>query len=459
MAGIGFALRRLSRQDDILGVVQSFGYSAIVAAGPWIFTILSLSGINLTAGYFVSDQEISIFRVMVIYNFAFSLVFTGPLLSIVTRYLADRIYLRDVSNAIGAMMGSLLIGMIISAVIVVPFYRFVAVIPEGIQVFAIINYMLVAAIWMANVFVSALKDYTAVTKAFGMGMLAACCGAVVGSQSYGLIGMLMGFNIGLTILLFTLIARIFSEYPYRLAQPFLFLVYLRRYWDLALIGLIANVALWVDKWIMWFAPQREQVIGLNFYSNYDSAMFLAYLTTIPSLAMFLVSVETEFFRNYQRFYSEIQEHCSLAKIRSNHAKMVENFTSNLRNILILQGAISIVVIIASAKIFELLQITYLQIGMFRIAVLGAFFHMIVQFLSIFLAYFDLRKQLLSVHIFFLIANAGLTYVSMSMGFAFYGYGFFLAAVLTAVFAFAIVAYNVPRLPYLAFIKNNPSTDV
>ena len=35
--------------------------------------------------------------------------------------------------------------------------------------------------------------------------------------------------------------------------------------------------------------------GMIMYSDYDSAMFLAYLTIIPSMAIFMFSVETNFF--------------------------------------------------------------------------------------------------------------------------------------------------------------------
>ena len=45
MAGIGFALRKLARRDDLLGILQGYAHSALVSAGPWVFTVLSLAGI------------------------------------------------------------------------------------------------------------------------------------------------------------------------------------------------------------------------------------------------------------------------------------------------------------------------------------------------------------------------------------------------------------------------------
>jgi len=458
MAGIGFALRKLTKRDDILGVVQSYAFSSFVSSGPWLFTIFALSGINVFAGLFVSLEEIALFRVVVIYNFAFSLVLTGPILFVLTRYLADRIFLKDVSEAVGAMMGSLLLALILALGVAAPFYLLVAEVSQEIKLLGVLNFLLISGIWMANVFVSAMKDYTAVAKAFGFGMTIAGGFAVLGSNYWGVPGMLAGFNLGMMVLLFTLIARVFTEYPYFVTRPLGFCTYFTKFSGLALVGLTSSVALWIDKWIMWRAPESEILSGFIFYSDYDSAMFLAFLTTVPSLALFIVSVETRFFLNYQKFYKDMQEHCSLAKIENNHKRIMSDILGSLRNLLILQGAISAIAIISAPKIFDALGINYLQLGIFRFGVLGAYFLMIIQFLSIFLAYFDLRKELLVVNLALLVSSAVFTYLSLGLGHAYYGSGFAVATVLTLLVAYFLIYRNVPRLPYLTFIQNNPSIE-
>jgi polysaccharide biosynthesis protein PelG len=90
-----------------------------------------------------------------------------------------------------------------------------------------------------------------------------------------------------------------AEYPYPVDFRFSFFSEFRRYWQFAVIGLFYNAAIWVDKWIMWFAPGRAVVTG-GIWTNpaYDSAMFLAYLTIVPATTLFLVAVETRFFEHY-----------------------------------------------------------------------------------------------------------------------------------------------------------------
>ena len=77
--------------------------------------------------------------------------------------------------------------------------------------------------------------------------------------------------------------------------------------------------MWVDKWLMWFAPERvvASAAWLVSYPDYDSAFFLASLTIVPSMAVFVVNVETRFFDRYHQFYREIGAHATLARIRDN----------------------------------------------------------------------------------------------------------------------------------------------
>lgn len=127
------------------------------------------------------------------------------------------------------------------------------------------NFLLISGIWLVGVFLTALKDYRGLTLSFGIGMLPACAGAAIFSP-WAVAGMLHGFNLGLAVILFSLIARVFVEYPTRPGRLFAFLPYFRTHWDRALAALAYNLAIWADKWLMWMAPQREVLsIGLISY--------------------------------------------------------------------------------------------------------------------------------------------------------------------------------------------------
>lgn len=457
MAGIGFELRRLTQRDDLMGMVQGYLHSALVSSGPWLFTVLSIAAINMFSGSWASLSDLADFRIVIIYSFSFSLVLTGPVMLVATRYLADQIYGASVQQAPGMMLGAILVVFVTQAPIVFWFYGDYVTLPNSVRAAAIINYFLVTGVWIVSVFLTALKDFRSITRAFGGGMIAGFVCSVFLGQWYGTPGLLTGFNIGLATIMFTLVARIFAEYPYPITRPFEFLGHARKYWDLAVIGLIYNMAAWIDKWIMWFVPQREMLpSGMISYPNYDGAMFLAYLTIVPAMAVFIVNLETRFFEDYQKFYRDIQSHAVLERIQINHRNIIETLKESGRNVTILQACVAFLSVLLAPQFFEWAGISIFQIGMFRFGVLGAFCHVLLLFLTIILSYFDLRRKMLYVSLVFLVTNAVFTYISAQMGFAYYGYGYFLSCLVTLLFAYGVTAREVLRLPYLSFVLNNAS---
>jgi uncharacterized membrane protein len=457
VAGIGFELRRLTERDDLLGLVEGYSYAALAACGPWVFTILSLSAIVALGMPATTPQELAAFRVLVLYNFSFSLVLAGPIVLVTTRYLSDCLHARDVQSAPALLVGALTLVFGAALPIAAPVYLLHFQLEPAIRLGAILNFMLVSGIWVVSVFLTAVKNYRGVALAFLGGMSAGTIAASLLAPGWGAAGMLCGFNAGLAIIFFTLIARVFAEYPARAERPFLFLPLFRRYWDLALGAVAFNAAVWADKWIMWFAPERERLrSGLVSCPDYDGAMFLAYLSIVPALAAFLLTIETGFFEKYARFYDDIRRHSPYSKIEDNHRELIQSFVDGSRNFLVLQGSISTVAILTAPQLFEWLGVNFRQLGIFRFGILGAFFHAGFLFLSIILSYFDQRRTLLALSVLFLGANCLFTLLSLRLGFAFYGYGYFLSALVAFGCAFTATARFITRLPYETFVRSNSS---
>ena len=111
MAGIGFVLRKLTSRGDLLGLAQGYAHASISSSGGWLFTILALSIITFFGPQFATYADLSAFRLVVVYNFAFSLVLTGPLILVLTRYLSDRIFAREVDGIPGMVVGGLIVAI------------------------------------------------------------------------------------------------------------------------------------------------------------------------------------------------------------------------------------------------------------------------------------------------------------------------------------------------------------
>ncbi|MEQ8395817.1 exopolysaccharide Pel transporter PelG [Thalassobaculum sp.] len=457
MAGIGFTLRRLTQRDDLMGIVSGYGHSLFISAGPWLLTVGALVGINSVLGQTLDQNAHRLFGSILIYNFSVSLVVTGPVVLVSTRYLADRVFEKRLETATGLLMTSMVLGTMPGLVIAIPFYVIACDLPIATVAIALSHYAVISGVWIAALFLSALKAYVRVTISFGIGMATAFGAASWLGARYGVDGALGGFTIGLTVTLIVILATVLSEYRFRLQQPFAVLPYVGRYWDMALGGLVYNLAVWVDKWIIWSGPGHVTIAGaLTTSPIYDGAMFLAYLTIIPALAVFTVTVETDFFEDYQRFYRDLGQHGTLNQIKDNQKRLITAIVNGLRTVLVLQTVIAVLAIFFAPEIIRATSGSSQQIAVFRFGVLGALFHVLMMFCVILLQYFDARRPALFVQMTFLATSAVATWLSIDLGFAYLGYGYFVAALITFIVSIALVFAVIARLPYLAFVRNNPS---
>ena len=324
------------------------------------------------------------------------------------------------------------------------------------QMIAIASYLVVACLWVVAVFLSALKDYITVTIAFATGLLLSFA-LSLGLSKYGAPGLLGGFSAGLALTLFALLARVFAEYPTRLSSQWDLLGYFRKYPELALSGLIYNAGIWIDKWIMWTSPHAIlPESNLASFPAYDGAMFAAQLTMVPAIALFVYTVETKFFVAYRGFYRTIERHGTLSKIESAHREILNTLSRSVSTLCGMQVTLALAVVALSPRLLELLDLHASQLGMFRLGVMGSAFHAMFLFLTIVLAYFDLRRHVLAIHICFLFLNTTATLATLALGEAWYGYGYFLATVVTAAAAAFSTVNTVTKLPYLTFVSNNPA---
>ena len=457
MAGVGFVLRKLTSRGDLLGVAQGYIHASVSTSGGWLFTILTLSAISFFGPRFASYDDLSNFRLIVVYNFAFSLVFTGPLTMVLTRHLSDRIFARTVDGIPGMVVGGLAVAVATTIPTAGPFYLWYAHLSSGAGLAAWIGCALVSCIWVLGVFLSTLKEYAAVSRAFAVGMLVAITAAYGVGPDAGVAGMLAGFDVGLACVLFMLVGRVFAEFPFPVHQPFAFLSDFRAHWPLALGGGVYYAGVWVDKWLMWMAPERVTLTsGLVSYPDYDSALFLASLTIVPSMAVFVVNVETRFFDRYHKFYGQIASHATLARIRENQLALVRAVFLGSRQLVVPQVGLVLVLLALAPALFSALDIPYGQIAIFRITALGALFQLLFLLLTIVLSYLDLTRLTLALHTLFFVTNLLGTLVTLWLGFPAYGYGYFVASVVAFLAASIVTLRCLEDLPYHAFITGNSS---
>ena len=256
MAGIGFELRKLAERDTLTTVVAAGGHAAVIAAGPWLFTILALAGIGITTERLVGLDRLAEFRVVIIYAFAVSLVLAAPVTIVATRLVADALWLKRPADVRPLLIASLAVALGavgLGSVMLAAFFRTPIVVAAPL----VAGSMLVGLIWVVLAFCGAVRDYNGVTIAFLLGLLTAVAtsigAAILGG---GAMAMVWGFLVGLAVTFFGLVGRVLAIFPQPVADPLAGFSGLAAgfaaYWRLALGALAGTAGVWIDKWLIWF---------------------------------------------------------------------------------------------------------------------------------------------------------------------------------------------------------------
>ena len=454
MAGIGFVLRKLSTQKNLSGVFKAFLYSIFISSGPWLFSIIALAIIISLGSKILPFDGIKAFQIIIIYNFSFSFVIYGFFSLVIIRFISDSIYSHKLENITGVMLGSQIVLFLISLPTVYLIY-FKNNFPENIALSASINFIILTGVWNISAFLSTLKSYKSISLSFLIGMFFSIIAAFYLGNKYSTLGLINGFTLGLCLILSILFAFVFYEYPFKISQPFKFLAYFRKVWPLAIAGGTYNLAIWIDKWLMWFSPDgMVSKFGLRYDMNYSGAVFLGYLTIIPALGFFLFAIETKFYERILEFYGSINEKGNLNEIMICHNKLLKTLLLSIIDLAVLQSTITVVVILMAHRILVTLNIPTTQLGIFRYSVLSACYILFANFFLIILYYFDNKNHAMYINIVFLISNVILTLISIKLGFAYYGLGLFLASFLTFCLAAVLTISYLKKLPYHTFITKN-----
>jgi uncharacterized membrane protein len=403
----------------------------------------------------ISIYEVYVFQATVVYCYAFSLIVMGIFQMPLTRYLADMLYQKKYDEYLPAYAGTLVVVGAIQCVLAVAFCFFIRGWSHFYSLQTYMLYMAVSFNWVALIFLSLAKNYLFITVSFfSGGALSFIAGYFLG-QFYGLEGNLTGYAMGqvlIFLLLTFLLAREFAPFK---KLNFKFLTYLGKFPLLLLTGLFYNMAIWIDKFIIWSGPEGDPLgHWLYFAQVYDVPVFLAYLTMIPTIAYFVLEVETSFLVKYNTYYHAIINKHNLSTIGLLKDDIMFNLKTGMWSMIKVQGFVAILAFLAAPLIGDLAGLTSTQVGIMRVAVFGVFFHILFQVISIIMLYFEFRKEAVLVTLLFLLANSGGAFLSLHLGLWSYGYGYLAAAFLCFFIALGVFNLKIRNLNYYTFMQQS-----
>ncbi len=449
MAGIGFSLRKMMKEEDNYGTqVRAWFHTSIVAAGPWIISILT---INLLL-YFSRRWDIpyaqrELLIAAVIYATLFSQILSAPFQMLITRYIADRIYTKEYEYIKPSFWGLSLIMLFLSFGIAVLFYRGSGLPDEFIYVASAL-FILLTILWILMVYLSTMRNFKIITFANLIGSVVTFGIILIFSRQpisfpsmQGATNLLLAYLLGMFFVLLFLLVVMLSELGEDNGKVFHFIRYFHAVPSLWPIGLLYTASLWVDNVMMWFSSISVELFGVFRYAPfYDVASFYAYLTILPSIMMFMVLIETDFYVKCREFYLAVIENGPLNELKNFERRMRESLFQNVLRTFEVQLFVSLLAIVLSPTLFPLLNVPEPSRQIFMIYALGALCNSFILIFLQVLLYIGERNRAMLMMLIFFLTNVIFTGISMTMGEEYYGSGFFVSSFITMVIC-AFVVYN------------------
>ena len=458
MAGIGFALRAHLSDDSFTGTFKAYGYAGIIGAGPWVLSILGVMLVGvLSAARGLGGPEIERFTTSVTWLMASSLVLTGLLQLVFTRWVADRAYEGREQlvnpNLFGAMaLATLAAGALGTALALTLF-------DEGLayEALMVANLVALSNVWIVVIFVAGLRRFRLVLAAFalGYGTTVALCLALL---EHGLPGLLAGLLGGHAALLFLMLGAVVPAHPVVAAPRADFLARDGVFPSLVAVGLFYNLGVWVDKLLFWLDPATsEAVVGpLRSSLIYDLPIFLSYLAIIPGMAVFLLRIETDFAEAHARFFDAVRGGAGLDEIESHGDRMIAAVRDGLFQICRVQGATVLAMYLLGPRIVEWLGISATHVHLYYVDLVGVAAQVLLLAILNVLFYLDRRDDALRLTALMLVSNAAFTWATLELGPQWYGYGFGLAMTVTAFAGLTVLSRRLDDIEFATFMRERPT---
>ncbi|MHA5568126.1 exopolysaccharide Pel transporter PelG, partial [Pseudomonas aeruginosa] len=414
MAGIGFELRKILSRDSYTATLRAYLYAGLISSGPWVLSIVSVMLIGvLSLGVVVPDVLVRQFLITVTYLMALSLIFTGGLQLFFTRFISDRLFERKheaiLPNLVGVLLLVTLAAGLLSAILLATLFDE----PFAYRLLVMANFVVLCNLWLVIIFLSGMKAYKRILLVMfiGYALMVACAYLLRFMQMDGL---LLALLIGHASLLFVFLYDILREYPAGRMVAFDFLDRRQVFVSLLLTGLCYNLGIWIDKFIFWFNPSTSDlVIGpLRASILYDLPIFLAYLSIIPGMAVFLVRIETDFAEWYERVYEAIRGGETLQHIGLLKEQMILAIRQGLLEICKVQGLAVVLLFLLAPQLLGWLGISRYYLPLFYIDLIGVSIQVVFMALLNVFFYLDKRRIVLELCVLFVIVNGALTFVSL-----------------------------------------------
>jgi uncharacterized membrane protein len=462
MAGIGFELKKLFNKEGIISSVFAGLYATIVTIGPTIMVIVALNLMYFLLPYIeISLNEREVLSSTILYVFIFALIIASPVNIVLSRYTADRIYMEDYDSILPAMDAGNLILACLTVLTGVPF---------GLAMYFIgglaLDYVFVTGLFYSGLvfsfyymtFITLLKEYRRITYSFLFGLAAGIMFAW--TAVYWLDfpvtgGILAGLAVSFNLIAMLLLSRMRRNFRNHDNSSLDVLKYFKKHHLLFAANVFYTLGLYSHNFVFWFFSPYQVVVAKVFWSApvYDVVTYLAMLSNISVLVIFVINAETKFHTAYKA-YCESVIGASGKDIIQARERMTEVLRRELLYIIQVQMIINICIFVVVLAFAANLGITGRILTMYPVMSVGYMILYLIQSMMIFQYYLDDAGGAAFGGFLFMAGTAAGSLVCVKFSPAFAGCGVVFGAFISFSFIFFRIRYKLMHLDEHIFCRGN-----
>ncbi|WP_432402840.1 exopolysaccharide Pel transporter PelG [Wukongibacter sp. M2B1] len=448
MAGIGFELKKLFKNRGLMANVRAYLYSIFVTVGPIVISVVVITLLQfLLKNIGIERYKREVLQATIMYSFIFSVIFVSGYCMMLSRYLSDRLYLGKKEDVLPALYGSLSIILIISGIIGFVFY-YRSPLNTIYKFFAYLLFVELIIEMVLSVYISAVKDYKRVAYSFLYGtLLAIMTGYILMTYTIldKILSVLIAFDLCILVVIILLAYEIQKYFREKSTLYFNFIKYFSDFYLIFCTNIFYTVGLYAHNFVFWGLPEMNHIVENTYVyaPSYDIPSFYAFLSIIPTMVMFVVKVETAFYEKYRNYFYLINNGACYEDIEVAKNEMKNVIFKELVYIMEIQLFFSIGFMILGIKLLPFIGFTSNMIDMYNILVLGYYCVIIMFVIMTILLYYDNKRNACLVALNFMITSFLFTFITINIAESYYGLGFFIAGLVSVIFAIVqlIVYFN------------------
>ncbi|KUE93048.1 exopolysaccharide Pel transporter PelG [Streptococcus gallolyticus] len=433
MAGIGFAINKVVREKRLTSKPRAFVYASIVTVAPLLLgelVLLTVFILSNLAKVTITDRNLIV--AIITYGLLGSLLINGFVSLVISRYLSDKIYSRDIRHVLTSYWGSQIFTLTIGGIL----YGIFLLFSHLGWLYGILAWLLFCELllsWNIINYLTIIKDYWGIFKAFLVTVVTTLLmtGIFLLIDFSVVVASLSGIIFGYASFFILATNLLYQQFPNKLVyhHMFDFLNGFDDYWELAIIGLCTQIGPLGHVIVIWFSQIGEQVRGFFYIAPYyDLTVFIASLTMLATTAHFIVSMEVDFFDSYRKYYLSFNNGVTLQEIRKLERDMTDNLKKGLKRTVWVQLMVTLLAISVGITILNVLPLGFntTMNGYFRILCVAYAVYGMANVVTLSTIYFGNLSGSYRASIIFALTSILATIASLYTSILFYGFGFLVA---------------------------------